>query len=97
MTARQLVKKALVSKGYPIQTRRGGSKFNSTIVANKVDGIELEREYGRMYSDRNRDEMIENLIVSTNGFITEEEVNNIIEESLKEYKPYKTEVKVYIY
>lgn len=100
-TIRGLVKKELVKRGYPVAVQyRVSSKSRSSKLGNKrtsKDGIELEREYFNTYTDRTKLDMTEDLMVRCNGYITEEEMKEIIEECLKDYNPYKTHVRYFIY
>ena len=98
-TIRGLVKKELVKRGYPIEKShtsksriRGMNHFNI-----EKKGIRLERRCLNKYSDPMMTGWVEELTISTKGFITEEEMKEIVDECKKDYEPYATEVIVYIY
>jgi hypothetical protein len=44
-----------------------------------------------------RDDKIEMLTIHTNGYISEKEMNEIVEQCKKDYHPYHTEVIIIIY
>ena len=102
MTIRGLVKKALTTQGYPIEIsewhKRKTHVRNLYSKSVKREGIELERTVSNKFQAcMNRDDKVEMLIIRTHGYISEEEMNKIVEECKKNYHPYHTEVIVIIY
>ena len=101
-TIRGLVKKALVEQGYPIEisswSKRHVHVRNLYTKNVKHEGIQLEREcFNKYIASAHKDDKVEILTIHTNGYISVEDMNKIVEECKKDYKPYKTDVIVYVY
>lgn len=102
MTIRGLVKKELVKRGYPIEISEWHKRkthvrglYSKSV---KCEGILLERTLSNKYQAcMNRDDKIEMLTIHTNGYISEKEMNEIVEQCKKGYHPYYTELMVIIY
>lgn len=102
MTIRGLVKKELIANGYPVEIsswhKRHTHVRNLYRKSVKQEGIELERTLSNKFQAcMNRDDKIEELIISTHGYITRDEMQAIVDKCMENYHPYHTEVNIYIY
>lgn len=102
MTIRSLVKKELIANGYPVEISSWHKSHahvkNLYHKRIKKEGIELERTLSNKFQAcMNRDDKVEMLVIYTNGYISEKDMQKIVDDCKKDYHPYHTEVIVHIF